>query len=400
MKRFFTACVVLAAFAIASSAHSLARSLQDTIRMPLKKLDMPVNYCVTYWMSGKKDLVRDSSDTARVVKVNMNLKSDLPLSIDFSDPEHVTYRFTEGYSEITVPVDSMKMYRKIKRGEAEGKAPEWNIGNYRKGDIDFSVWVVPDGNATFTIDSLKFLNDFLVKALIGNVYKGEIDTPSGPFSLTVYNPLDNPNNVGNVDMPYPAIIPEGKYEDFSSYVPAVTFGIETVKEREPGSFVRLGQEDFYFIDSITPDFKEIILSRSNDRPKGIKISDEAMAELKPYIDEASAMGKLLLVDFWGTWCNPCIAAMPKLKEIEDKYEDKLMVLSVINDHPKNFERGKGILDNNGLTGKRLFREGEPLVSLLNVSAFPSYILLDKDGALIMKGSSANALDWVENYFDR
>lgn len=400
MKRFFIACVALAAFAIASSAHSTARSLQDTIRIPLEKLDMPVNYCVTYWMNSKKDLVRDPSDTARVVKVNTRLKSDLPLSIDFSDPENVTYRFTDGYSEITVPVDSMKMYRKIKRGEAEGKAPEWNIGNYRKGDIDFSVWVVPDGNATFTIDSLKFLNDFLVKAFIGNVYKGEIDTPSGPFSLTVYNPLDNPNNVGNVDMPYPAIIPEGKYEDFSGYVPDVTFGIETIEERAPGAFVRLGQEDFYFIDSIPHDFKEIILSRSNDRPKSIKISDEAMAELKPYIDEASAMGKLLLVDFWGTWCNPCIAAMPKLKEIEEKYEDKLMVLSVINDQPKNFEKGKGILDDNGLTGKRLFREGEPLVSLLNVRAFPSYVLLDNDGSLIMKGSSANALDWVENYFDR
>lgn len=396
MKRFFMTCVALAAFMLASSTQSL----QDTIRIPLEKLNMPVNYCNAYWMNGKEELVRDTDDPTRVLKVNTDLKSDLPLSIDFSDPASVIYRFSDVYSEITVPVDSMKIYRKRKCGEAEGVTPEWNIGNYRKGNIDYSVWVIPDGNATFTSDSLKFLNDFLVKALIGNVYKGEIDTPDGPFRLTIHNPVENPNYAGNSDMPYPAVIPEGKYEDFSSYVPAISFGIKTVKERVPGSLVRLGQEDYYLIDSVTPDFKEIILSRSDSRPESVKINDDALAELKPYIDEASAMGKLLLVDFWGTWCNPCIAAMPKLKEIEEEFEDKLMVLSVINDHPKNFDRGKEILDKNGLAGKRLFREGEPLVSLLEVSAFPSYILLDKDGSLIMKGSSAQALDWVENCLER
>ena len=59
-------------------------------------------------------------------------------------------------------------------------------------------------------------------------------------------------------------------------------------------------------------------------------------------------------------------AMPKLKEMEEKYADRLMVLSVINDNPSNFERGKEILDKHGLTGQRLMREREPLVNLLNV----------------------------------
>lgn len=42
------------------------------------------------------------------------------------------------------------------------------------------------------------------------------------------------------------------------------------------------------------------------------------------------------------------------------------------------------------------REREPLVKLLNVESFPTYILLDKDGSILMHGSSAKALDWLEN----
>ncbi len=387
IRRLFIVVVALAAVGISASAQGL----QDTIRIPLEKLDIPGKYCISNWMSGKMELIRDSSDPDRVVRVNTRLRKDLPLSIDFSDEKKVTYSFGNGYSEITVPVDSMQIYRKRKRGEAEGVAPEWNIGNYSKGDIDFSIWVMPDVNVMLTADSIKFLNDFLVNALITNVYKGEIDTPEGPFSLKVYHTIDK-------DMyPSPTILPEGKYEDYSDYVPEVAYGIERVQERGRGSLVRLGEHDYYLLDSITPDFKEVILSRYDKQPAKVKTSDKALAELKPYLEEATAQGKLLLVDFWGTWCRPCIAAMPQLKELEEKYGDRLMVLSVIDDMPDNFERGKEILDKQGLSGKRLFREKEPLVRDLKVDAFPTYILLDKDGSIIIKGSSAKALGWVENY---
>ncbi|HEX5102477.1 MAG TPA: TlpA disulfide reductase family protein, partial [Pirellulaceae bacterium] len=47
------------------------------------------------------------------------------------------------------------------------------------------------------------------------------------------------------------------------------------------------------------------------------------------IDLAGLKGKVVVLDFWGTWCGPCRAAMPHLKELYAKHnEDGLVVIGV------------------------------------------------------------------------
>ncbi len=46
-------------------------------------------------------------------------------------------------------------------------------------------------------------------------------------------------------------------------------------------------------------------------------------------------GKTYMVEFWATWCPPCIAGMPHLSELQKKYADKLTIISVSSADPRN-----------------------------------------------------------------
>jgi thiol-disulfide isomerase/thioredoxin len=48
-------------------------------------------------------------------------------------------------------------------------------------------------------------------------------------------------------------------------------------------------------------------------------------------------GKVYVVEFWATWCGPCIASMPTLAEIQKKYPDDLVVISVSKEEPATIE---------------------------------------------------------------
>ena len=49
-------------------------------------------------------------------------------------------------------------------------------------------------------------------------------------------------------------------------------------------------------------------------------------------------GKVYIVEFWATWCGPCIAAMPHISELQDKYADKgVQVISVSDEDLETVE---------------------------------------------------------------
>ncbi|OEK04982.1 TlpA disulfide reductase family protein [Roseivirga misakiensis] len=102
---------------------------------------------------------------------------------------------------------------------------------------------------------------------------------------------------------------------------------------------------------------------------------------KPFaLDELR--GKHVLIDFWGIWCGPCVEEMPKVKEYQEKYKDKLYVLGVNSGDTK--ERIEKFIGENGYDWKQIMtgRGADDLVLKLNVAGFPTKFILDPEGEIL------------------
>src|SRR5947209_11905339 len=93
-------------------------------------------------------------------------------------------------------------------------------------------------------------------------------------------------------------------------------------------------------------------------------------------------GKVVLLDFWATWCGPCREALPHMKSIAKKFQGQpLVVLSVSLDN--NDDTWKQYITRNEMTWLQ-YRDGGfegPLSRLFGVEAIPHTFTIDADGVL-------------------
>jgi thiol-disulfide isomerase/thioredoxin len=97
-------------------------------------------------------------------------------------------------------------------------------------------------------------------------------------------------------------------------------------------------------------------------------------------------GQVVLVDFWATWCPPCIEDFPELKRLHHKYQNKGFTVIGIAIDEGGANAVKPVIKKRGVTYPILLdnQKNEPLYKAFGIEMLPALFLLDAEGLILQK----------------
>jgi peroxiredoxin len=96
---------------------------------------------------------------------------------------------------------------------------------------------------------------------------------------------------------------------------------------------------------------------------------------------ASLKGKVVMVNFWATWCVPCRQEMPHLEALYQRYESLGFELLAVNVEKNNAEGARKWLEETPVTFPVLFDPENQVTKLYKVQTMPSTVLIGRDGTM-------------------
>lgn len=154
------------------------------------------------------------------------------------------------------------------------------------------------------------------------------------------------------------------------------------------SYTQLAQLARY--EDIEVDLKAPEFKQENDRLAALdKIRSDADFTLKDLDGKAwtrsSLKGKVVLVNFWATWCPPCRKEMPDLQALSHEFKDKGLVVLAISDEEEKVVRP--FIEQNKYDYPILLDPGRKVNEMYQVDGIPKNFVYGRDGKL-----AAQAID--------
>lgn len=132
---------------------------------------------------------------------------------------------------------------------------------------------------------------------------------------------------------------------------------------------------------------------------GETVSEISLPDVNGKVQKLSDLkGKVVLIDFWASWCGPCRKSNKEMRSLYSKYRDKgFEIYSISLDTEKS--DWKTAINEDGTTWKHVIEKAGPaaLSTKWKIEYIPSTFLLDKEGKLVAVDPSK---DKIESFLKR
>ena len=120
-----------------------------------------------------------------------------------------------------------------------------------------------------------------------------------------------------------------------------------------------------------PDFGKTLLGRA---APGFKLQNLAGKE----VELASFKGKIVVLDFWATWCGPCRAEIPKLDQLSERFADSAVVLGIDAGEEQEIVQ-RFVQENKMKYDILLAKPNDRALNRYGANGLPTVVIIDKNG---------------------
>jgi thiol-disulfide isomerase/thioredoxin len=116
-------------------------------------------------------------------------------------------------------------------------------------------------------------------------------------------------------------------------------------------------------------------------PAGLTISDGSNISLPL----GHFRGQVLLINFWATWCVPCVKEMKFLDRLQGDFKGQPLAVLAVSEDKGGIQMSKAFMERQKLTFLRPFADpGGVAAETLGVEGIPTSFIVDKKGRLVQK----------------
>ncbi|MCA2004330.1 MAG: TlpA family protein disulfide reductase [Ignavibacterium sp.] len=126
----------------------------------------------------------------------------------------------------------------------------------------------------------------------------------------------------------------------------------------------------------------------NDKTVGSLLSDKKAADFKLKTLEGKEIklsdfrGKIVIVDFWATWCPPCRKGIPDLISLQEEYKKDLVVIGISLDQQNTIKDLKPFIENYKINYPVVLGDEKVVKDYGGINAIPTSFIIDQKGNIV------------------